>query len=124
MSNLTITNTEFTPEVNFSFENKTLLLEGKSMPEDARLFYKPLLHWISEQEGKNIDKLEFTVNLSYLNSSSSKQLLKLFYALEDLEETGTKSKVIWQYEKSDAMTKEKGEEFDEMVELPFSFLEV
>jgi hypothetical protein len=124
MLNLTIEKTDFTPQVNFIFESKSLIIEGKSMPEDARSFYKPLLEWIDKLKNKTINKIELKVKLSYFNSSTSKQLLKLFYALEDLEENNIKCILIWVYESNDTMIKNKGKEFEELVELPFYFKEI
>ena len=123
MLDLIIQKTDFTPSLICTLETKTLTIEGKSLPEDARSFYKPILKWLEDLESKNIDTIELDINLSYFNSSSSKQLLKMFYALEDLAEKGTKSTVVWKYESNDLMIKEKGEEFSELIELPFSFIE-
>ncbi len=122
MEDLVLEGSEFTPRVNFSLQNKSLTIEGKSLPEDAREFYRPLIEWTNSIEGQPVESLEVKLFLSYFNSSSSKQLLKLFYALEDLNESGIKSTIQWSYKSSDLMMKEKGEELNELIELPFELV--
>ena len=48
MHQLYIQGTENTPEVNFSPESGIFNIVGKSIPEDADAFYKPILEWFDD----------------------------------------------------------------------------
>ncbi|MDH5465184.1 MAG: DUF1987 domain-containing protein, partial [Thiovulaceae bacterium] len=81
MDNLIIEETKYTPKINFNCEDNALLIEGKSTPENTFEFYKPALAWISEYltHAKNV---EFTFNIPYFNSSSSRVLYDIFDLLD------------------------------------------
>ena len=48
MKKYNIDATNYTPEIIFNEKNKTILLKGKSLPENSTEFYTPVLEWISE----------------------------------------------------------------------------
>ena len=105
-----IEKTEKTPEVIFDKENNIFQISGRSIIENAHDFYHPIKLWLQEYLKDPNNKTELVLNYEYLNSSSSLQLMKIIFLLEDFLTPDKKIKVIWLYEKNDEMTKERGEE--------------
>ena len=61
------------PTVNF-YTNGFLTLSGRSIPVNAKLFYKKLHTFISHL---NVSELNLSIDLSHINSESVKQLYNL-----------------------------------------------
>lgn len=111
MENLIIEETKYTPKINFNVESNTLLIEGKSTPENTFEFYKPVLAWMSEYLA-NAKSTEVTFNIPYFNSSSSRVLYDIFDLLDGAK-TSCSIKVSWLFAKGNENGQETGEEFQE-----------
>lgn len=107
-----------TPEISFNASEQLLVLSGRSIPENAVEFYRPVLEW-AEGISSNF-KLTVQVQLEYFNTSSSKCLLDLFKRLEASEEL----EVLWYFDADDEDMLEAGEDYDHIVGVPFKFVEV
>ena len=107
-----------TPEIKFSPEDQSLVLSGRSIPENAVDFYRPVLDW-AQQITKDF-KLTVQVQLEYFNTSSSKCQLDLFKRLEVSEAL----EVLWYFDADDEDMLEAGEDYDHIVGVPFKFVEV
>jgi hypothetical protein len=95
---------EDTPLFLFDKDLCCIHIKGVSMPENAFEFYDPLEKMILENiSGSPVLEIE----LSYMNSMSNKQLLKL---IKQLASKSSSLKVIWKYAKGDSLIKNKGEE--------------
>lgn len=79
------------------------------MPENADEFYSPLLQKVDELIGSDGDQVTITIELSYMNSMSNKQILRL---LKHLEGKSFSLVVNWNYAPGDELMKVKGEELD------------
>ena len=53
---------------------------------------------------------ELVLNLDYLNSSSSLQIMKIISLFENNKKDNLDLKIIWKYDSEDEMSKERGEE--------------
>lgn len=83
-------------------ENGHLSFGGVSMPEDAASFYFDIIDWISDYYRTPCSNTYVNVGFSFLNSSSSSMILKIFLALKRLQETGkTKISCKWYYDADD-----------------------
>jgi hypothetical protein len=122
MENLIIKSTDDTPEVNFG-TNGSLVISGRSLPEDAASFYSPLIEWLNAYEAGNISTpVTFDMKLEYFNTASSKMLLDIFNKLESLAQNGGSAKVNWHYPDGDDDMLEAGEEYAELVEIKFEMV--
>ncbi len=108
-----------TPEVILNPEKGVFLIGGRSMPEDAGKFYRPIINWLNNYLKQPNDSTVFHVELEYFNSSSIKQLLTVMQKLEQLSKSGKEVKVIWSYEEHDELIEAKGMEIKSLVELLF-----
>ena len=68
----------YTPRVNFDVSGK-LILKGRSLMLNASAFYDPLITWSDQLVVKSV---HLTVDLDYINTSSSKKLLELLNILD------------------------------------------
>ena len=111
MDKLSIEETKYTPKIEFNAENGKLLVEGKSTPENTFEFFKPALAWLSDYLS-SAQSLEFTFNIPYFNSSSSRVLYDIFDLLDGAKNS-CQVKVIWLYANGNENGQETGEEFQE-----------
>ena len=113
-----------TPGVFFDFEENKFLLNGRSFPANADKFYQQLIKWLDDYKNAGPkEPLVFDVKMEYFNTASAKLLLDVFFKLEDISESGYPVSVRWFSLEEDEDMQEAGEEFDEIVELDFDFIE-
>jgi hypothetical protein len=123
MEIINISATEDTPKVVLDPVNKIFEISGRSLPEDAVDFYQPVTQWLEELAKSPIQNLELSMKLEYFNTASSKLILDILLKLEDIYQNGNPPKIKWYYLASDADMKEAGEEYSEIVALPFEIIE-
>jgi len=116
---LLIEATEDTPKVLLDQQQGLFEITGRSFPEDASKFYFPVLSWIGEYVQEPCSRTLFHFNLEYFNSTSIKQLLEILLRLEEIAATGNEVKIVWNYGANDELMAAKGEEIQNMVNLPF-----
>jgi len=96
---INIKQTETTPEVSLDKENCKLTLEGRSYPENAHRFYKPILKEIVKCK-KDISKTNILVDikLEIINSVS----MRYIHDMIDFVSKNTNSTIVnWHYESDD-----------------------
>ncbi|OFY84319.1 MAG: nuclear pore complex subunit [Bacteroidetes bacterium RIFCSPLOWO2_12_FULL_35_15] len=123
MDQLNFEGTEDTPTVMIDRAKELFQLSGRSLPEDVTAFYKPVIEWLdlfSESPTKN---LTLEVKLEYFNTASSKIILDILMKLEEIHQEGSSViQVNWLYDKRDDDMLEAGEEYKDLVEVPFELL--
>lgn len=101
----------FTPKVSFNVQTGVCEISGESYLEDTFGFYKPLREWLNTYI-KDINKpITFNFKLTYLNTSSSKNILGILKILKDYENNGGSVTVNWYYRKNDVDMYEDAEDF-------------
>jgi hypothetical protein len=110
MENLSISATQYTPEVKFNPSGK-LTFKGKSYPENSLEFYKPVMAWLRAFIAKKtVPALHIEFEIIYFNSSSSKLFFELFDVLNEAK--GTMDIVVsWHYHEENESALEAGEDF-------------
>ncbi len=124
MENFNNNGTARTPEIHFNSENGTLIIKGRSIPENSIEFYKPYMDWIDEYANSPFDSTTVTIQLEYFNTSSSKCLLDLFKKLERLENSNKNVAINWHYETDDEDMMEAGEDYQSIIDIPFNLIEI
>jgi len=116
-----IEGTDDTPQVTFDAnpENPFMEISGRSLPEDVVAFYDPILEWLDEYSENPLEKTVLNIKLEYFNTASSKLLLDILLKLEDMTEAGNDVLVRWHYPDDDEDMEEAGEEYEDIVEVPF-----
>lgn len=108
---------EDTPKIVLDKGNNLFEISGRSLPEDAAEFYQPILEWLDKYQGQENSKTNFMFKLEYFNTASSKLILDILSKLEEIEGAS----VAWYYHEDDEDMEEAGEEFSELVDIPFDF---
>ncbi|SFT51498.1 protein of unknown function [Lishizhenia tianjinensis] len=124
MENLIIEGTQKTPSIHFSKETGVLEIKGRSIPENSIEFYKPINEWIANYGEQPKGSTTVDIKLEYFNTSSSKCILDLLKALEAINGKGTDIKVNWYFEEDDEDMEEAGEDYQAIIKLPFTMVEV
>jgi hypothetical protein len=123
MEPLIINKTEDTPAVHLDKTAGIFEFSGKSLPEDVTSFYAPIFEWITTYGEAANDESTFVFKMTYFNTASSKIILDILMRLETLHENGKNITIEWHYEEDDEDMQEAGEEYADIVEVPFTFIE-
>lgn len=119
----TIAKTESTPQVSFNPNGRVLRICGDSYPENSFTFYAPITKWVRDifenGQGINLD-----INVSYMNSSSTKCMLDLLDLMEAAHGKQIEVSVTWRYDRDNPRSLDLAEEFSEEVTLPFHIVEM
>ena len=118
MEALHIASTEETPEINFDVEKKQFSISGKSLPEDSIAFYAPVFEWLQQFVDEVQEDVEFEFFMDYYNTSTAKQLAKIFLFLEKLNEK-VFVQVVWKYKKDDNDMMASGVRFSKLLNIEF-----
>jgi len=119
MQAIKIKGSDDTPTVTLDKENGNFEISGRSLPEDVAAFYEPILEWLDEYSESPLDKTIFNFKLEYFNTASSKLLLDVLLKLEDMFDDGKDILVKWHFPDDDEDMEEAGEEYADIVEVPF-----
>jgi hypothetical protein len=122
MEALIIKGTEDSPTITLDLNADIMELAGRSLPEDVNTFYEPVLSWIEEYARNPLPSTVFNFKLTYFNTASSKVILDILTQFEEMIEDGHKVLVRWHYPAEDEDMMEAGEEYAEMVEVPFEMV--
>ena len=117
MEIINLEGTEDTPRIILDKDNGIFEISGRSLPEDSAEFYQPILDWLEKYSKQANADTNFMFKLEYFNTASSKLILDILSKLEDIEGTA----VTWYYHEDDEDMEEAGEEFSELVDIPFEF---
>jgi SiaC family regulatory phosphoprotein len=117
MEVINIEGTGRTPKVYFNSQEGVLEMSGRSIPENAVSFYKPIFDWLDEYVLTPHEETQITFNLEYFNTSSSKCILDMLRKLERLPEDGHQAIVRWYYDEGDEDMEESGNDFKSLINL-------
>lgn len=121
MSSLVIKEGKNTPLINFDLQKNHFLIQGRSYPENAKKFYKPVLDWLSQCDVKNKSlKVEF--RLFYISSSSIISMLEMIKKFDSLKKQNSLISISWYYESDDDDLLKIGEDYKKVSSLDFELI--
>ena len=115
--------TKETPIVSLNSEKGVLLIDGNCESESPEDFFTEVTDWINNYSKNPQATTTLTINLGRINISSSKYLLNIIYQLEDLYIKKFKVRIRWVYKNGEDGNYELGKDYNEMVTIPFEFIE-
>ncbi|MEQ9404813.1 MAG: DUF1987 domain-containing protein [Cyclobacteriaceae bacterium] len=121
MNTISITSTASTPAVYFNPSKGIFQMKGRSSPENTPAFYSGLKTALASTQ--TVENLDVKICLEYFNTSSSKILFDIFRQLKSIKENGRDVNIKWFYEEYDEDMLEAGEDYSDILNLPFSFIE-
>lgn len=123
LENLQISGTRRTPTVLLDSEG-IIKIEGRSIPEDASLFFTDIVEWIDKYLSFPKEKTVVNINLEYLNSGTSKYVLQILRRLKELPANNHQLTINWYYEEGDDDILERGEYYASILDLKINYFEI
>lgn len=124
MSCLNIKSTTKTPDVLFDLQTGVLDIKGMSCAEFALEFYRPVFEWVDSYQKDPEKKTIVNFQLKYFNTSSAKCLLQLLERFSAMRRKGLEVEINWFYIKNDEQMIQDGENYSEILDLPFNMIEI
>lgn len=124
MEKIFIEPTRVTPLVKFDPNEGLLEIKGRSSPENSILFYQKIMDALDQYGQSGKDELTTSFSFEYFNTSSSKCLFDLFKKLKALQSNGINLIINWYYEEDDEDMMEAGEDYADLLDLEFNYLEI
>lgn len=118
-----IAGTDESPEVILDKGTNEFIFKGKSLPEDVKEFYNPILAWIEKYAEQPNDSTIVEFSMEYFNSASSKQILDILERFASIkEEKGMEVAVRWHFMEDDEDMEDAGESYADIVDIPFELI--
>lgn len=122
MEPLRIAHTKSTPSVHFDPESTVLAIAGESYPEDSHQFFGPMVDWVDAFLSGAVGRVTVRVDLTYMNTSSTKYMIDILDRLERAHLAGWKITVEWNYDEDNEREIDTIEELKEDFEMPFTLI--
>jgi hypothetical protein len=124
LNSLYIAATKSTPEIAFDPSLHRLSMKGESYPENAFKFYEPIFSWVEQyiHSLKDQQAVTVTLELPYINTSSTKCLMMLLEKFEEAYQAGKNIRLEWYCNEENDSELECAEEFQEDMSMPFDIL--
>ena len=103
------------PTIYMDKKDNKMLIEGKSLPEDALDFYSPILEWIDEYLKDPNEQTLLELKVIYFNTASSKMILFILEKFVLLAKQGNDVEIHWYYYEDDEDMLETGEIYAERI---------
>jgi hypothetical protein len=121
MQALNIEATKSSPKIKFEPEEQKLTIKGESYPEDSFSFYEEIFD-LMERAVDKYDEFELEIEVSYLNTSSTKSFMTLLDIAEQAHQEGDDIQVVWYYQEDNEHSYELALDFKSYLELPFDII--
>lgn len=119
MELIKIEGTDYTPSVVLDPNNHQLNFSGRSLPEDTKAFFLPILEWLDDYANEETPKTLVEFKFDYFSTGTSKMIANILSKLEQLNSNGSDVLIRWYYPDDDEDIEEAGEIYSELVEVPF-----
>lgn len=110
------------PRIILDPEKNIFEFSGRSILCNAADFYEKVIDWFEKYAEMPNDETVVQFKFTYFNTSSSKMLLDLLELFLEIHEEGNKFKIEWYYEEEDEDMYDGGEQYSELVEIPFELI--
>ena len=120
---LHIEGTRKTPSV-FLDPQGTIRIEGRSIPEDASIFFEAPINWVNKYTQLKNRETKVDFSFEYLNSGTSKMVLLILNSLKVLYDQGLSVTINWYYEEGDDDILERGEYYASTLHMKINLIEM
>lgn len=110
------------PLLDFNGDTGKFLISGVSNPENASEFYAPILAWMDDYTPTNGQKVTLEIKMDYFGTSSTKWILQIMKRFEAMASKGVDVAIKWYYYDDDEDLMEAGQQFSELVKIPFELV--
>ncbi len=112
-----------TPEIILDPEDGNLKFKGKSIPENAVSFYKPIIDWLHVYKESPADHTQVSFKFDYYNTATDRQLVKILLILEEISKNNSVD-IDWYYNTGDISMLNDGNKFKELIDLNIKIIEL
>jgi len=121
LENILLRGRNIYPKVVLNKTENIFEISGRSLPEDVDAFYIPIVNWIRDYVEDPNDYTEFVFKFDYYNSSTARKVVDILLILEKINSLSTNKKVnvVWYYDDGDEVMYDNGEDFQNVIKLPF-----
>lgn len=109
------------PSVILDKENDIMEISGRFMHDDVTEIFNQIFDWFDDYAKEPNKKTILTLKMRYFNTAASKGFLDLMNQLEELKDAGNEVLIHWHSADDDPDMEEAGQEYAEMIDLPFEF---
>ena len=113
--------TEDEPKIILDKGNNVFQFTGSSMPEDPEKVFGPVLEWVKAYAEAPNPSTIIEFKMDYFNSSSARFFVEILEQFEDILDNGSVVKVIWFHNDDDIVMRERGEDIEAVMGVPFEF---
>lgn len=121
MEELRFAPTKTTPEIILTPEG-TVKIRGRSIHEDAAVFFAPVNDWIAQYVLSPADITKVDISLEYFNSASAKIFVSLLEKITYVTLKHKKFVINWYYEDGDEDILERGQYFASILDVRINFI--
>jgi hypothetical protein len=118
MKNFKLSPSATTPFVEMNYANGEIRIIGRSIAFNAHEFWNPVLNWFFNYMEQPCVQTTLIIQLDYINSSSTKQIVKLLQLANINFSKGQITKVYWFVEINDIDAYEMGIDLKTKLRLP------
>lgn len=122
MKDLKLSPSATTPFVEMNYAKGEITIIGRSIAYDSNEFWNPILTWFFNYLDSPSVQTTLTIQLDYINSSSTKQIVKLLKLANINFSKGQITKVFWYVEINDVDAYELGLELKTRLRLPLKIV--
>ena len=108
------------PSVHFNYDKGELTIEGRCILESSDIIFDPMTDWLEKYLEKPKEKTIINLRLEYFNSSTAKALIRFLFMAKQITEN---SELYVNYYYDDENIYDYGQDFLEVVGIPFNFIE-
>ena len=125
MSQNILVATKSTPKIVFNTDKNHLLIEGRSLPENTKNFYKQVENWMRYFKPENGSVITMEMKFVYVSTSSLIAIIAIIKKMKAFSENGCKLIIKWFYEKHDDDMGNIGENIASVIKIDdFKFIEM
>ena len=113
-----------TPFINFDPHKGEFIIKGVSIPQNPEEFYSVIYQWLDRYIKMPQPLTILKCFIFYFNTSSAMRLLGMLKKIKKLYDAGYEAKIKWIVFEGDPDMLEAGEDYQNILELPFEFIQV
>jgi hypothetical protein len=135
MKTFNVEPTDISPKILYNSGEHHFEIGGFSRMENVRMFYQDFFNWFEKNKADILTtitpstKLHLDLKIIYFNSASLKCFLdillnfKKLYSVTDGRGALYNIEIFWHFEEGDEDMIEIGEDYSDVVEIPFTFVQ-
>ncbi|MDD2565176.1 MAG: DUF1987 domain-containing protein, partial [Salinivirgaceae bacterium] len=108
MDPLYIEGTDESPDIMLDKSAGKFEFTGKSLPEDVKAFYGPVLDWLDGYIAEPNPETIVNFKMDYFNSASAKQIMDIMTCFEKVHLKGLKVLIRWYFYDDDEDMEDAG----------------